>query len=150
MFFALLTLRQPRAVEVRSWERADDLPACKGSVDSLATRPCPWPELAVANKFVCPSHVYLGKHPSLRGITLRACIPHHRDSGISAGCEIPAARDTPAHAHVKDCVEDSFVARDGHFSANSDFGSGRLAIFGRTDSTRIQGDFSPMCWMHQS
>ena len=120
--FPRIDLNGQPELSIGAGRRAENLPLCKGSVDSLATRPCPWPELAAASMFVCPSHVYLGKHPTLRGSTMRSCIPRQGASGIAAGCEIPAARDTPAHAYVKDCVEDSFVVQD---SAYSDFGSGR-------------------------
>ena len=58
--FDLVDYTPARTVEVRGWERADYLPACKGSVDSLATRTCPCPELAAASTLACHSHVYEG------------------------------------------------------------------------------------------
>ena len=57
----------------------------------LSARPCPWPELAADSVRVSFPRLR-GKHLPPRGSTTRSCIPRHRDSGVSAGCEIAATR----------------------------------------------------------
>ena len=57
----------------------------------LSARPCPWPELAADSVRVSFPRLP-GKHLPPRGSTTRSCIPRHRDSGVSAGCEIAATR----------------------------------------------------------
>ena len=49
------------ALSIRAGGRAEYLPLCNGSVDCLAARPCPWPELAAASKLACRFHVYEGR-----------------------------------------------------------------------------------------
>ena len=57
----------------------------------LSARPCLWPELAADSVRVSFPRLP-GKHLPPRGSTTRSCIPRHRDSGVSAGCEIAATR----------------------------------------------------------
>ena len=108
LFFLTLTITASPHCRCGAGRRADYLPACKGSVDYLATRTCPCPELAAASTIACRSHVYEGKHLAQRGSTKRSCIPRHRASGISAGCEIPQHGIRQPMPMFQNCVGFSF------------------------------------------
>jgi hypothetical protein len=91
LFDLTLTLPPARTVEVRHWETCRLCPICKGSVDLCLPGPGlarNWRQAAFASHLL----VYQGEHPSPRGSTARPYIPHHRDSGLAARCQIVGQR----------------------------------------------------------
>ena len=60
LFCLSLTLLLAPHCRYGARRRADYLPACKGSVDYLAARARPCPELAAASTFACHPPVYEG------------------------------------------------------------------------------------------
>jgi hypothetical protein len=101
-----LTLPLPPPCRGGARRRAGYVPACKGSVDSLAARTCPCPELAAASTVACPPPAYKGEHLS------REAAPR---AGAFLGLGIPASQPdarlwggqhgpTPARVRCSACV----------------------------------------------
>jgi hypothetical protein len=93
--------RPPAAVlSIRTGRRAGYVPACKGSVDSPAARPCPWPELAAAGTFACQPHVYLGRTcPGEAARRARAFLI----AGLRHHSRMPCCEGWAAQAYASPC-----------------------------------------------